>query len=348
MSEPSPAINLPGLSRRAFLRLALLTGIGAGIYAIDRMTQPVGFATWTGWLVQGWRRRYFGPSSVVSVVACPDYDQQLPARLEEGWDLANGPDVRGLSVLIKPNLVDHIPHRPTTTDPRLIQALILLLRRRGARRVTVADGPFLRKDPMPILHGIGLSDVLSDLEAPYVDLNHDEPIRQPARGGFMRQAQHFYLPRTLVESDLVISVPKMKTHHWADVSLSLKNMFGIVPGIKYGWPKNILHINGVSASIAALYASFPFDFAIIDGVTGMEGDGPLFGAPVPSGVLVMGKDGVAVDATCARLMGFDPGQIQHLDFMAWAGLGLADVARLELRGAKLSELRRNYSAPPKA
>jgi len=138
----------------------------------------------------------------------------------------------------------------------------------------------------------------------------------------------------------------MKTHHWAGVSLSLKNMFGVVPGVKYGWPKNLLHQNGVSGSIAALYASFPFDFAIVDGVVGMEGDGPLFGDPVPSGVLVMGRDGVAVDATGARLMGFDPGEIEHLAFMAWVGLGLTEVDRLSLRGANLSELRRKYVAPP--
>ena len=335
------------MSRRAFLRLTLMTGIGAGVFAIDRLAQPVGFATWMSWMVGGWRRRYLGPRSTVSVVACPDYGQHLLARLEEGWDLASGPDVRGRSVLIKPNLVEHITGRPTTTDARLIRDLVHLLRRRGARQVTVADGPFLRKDPMPILKGIGLADVLSDLDVPYVDLNHDDTLRQPARGGFMRQLEHFYLPRTLLESEVVISVPKMKTHHWTRVSLSLKNMFGVVPGVKYGWPKNILHINGVSASIAALYASSPFDFAVVDGITGMEGDGPLFGDPVPSGVLVMGQDGIAVDATCASLMGFDPAQIQHLDFMAWAGLGLADMARLDLRGESLSELRRDYVAPPK-
>jgi uncharacterized protein (DUF362 family) len=351
MSEPSPAQTLPGrirLSRRAFLRLSLLTGIGAGVWVLDRRVQPVGLATWLGWTVQGWRRRYLGPRSTVAVVACPDYDQRLLPRLEEGWDLANGPDVRGRSVLIKPNLADHIAGRPVTTDARLIQTLILLLRRRGARQVTVADGSFLRKDPLPILHGSGLGDVLADLNVPFVDLNHDDALRQPVQTSLMRYVQHFYLSRTFLESDLVISAPKMKTHHWAGVSLSLKNMFGVVPGIKYGWPKNILHINGVSASIAALYASFPFDFAVVDGITGMEGDGPLFGDPVPSGVLVMGQDGVAVDATCARLMGLDPVQIQHLAFMAWAGLGLADIARLDLRGANPSELRRNYTAPPKA
>ena len=167
------------------------------------------------------------------------------------------------------------------------------------------------------------------------------------QGDFMLRASHFYLPRTVIEADLVISVPKMKTHHWADVSISLKNMYGIVPGIKYGWPKSILHQNGISASIIALYASLPFDFAVVDGIVGMEGDGPLFGDPVTSGVLVMGADGVAVDATCTRLMGFDPAQVSYLAFMAWAGLGLSDTARLDQRGANLADLRLNYVAPPK-
>lgn len=350
MTEPAPAKPAPNkkwLSRRAFLRLALLTGIGGGVVALDRIAHPVDIPTWLGWVVQGWQRRYLGSRSVVAIVACPDYDQQLLlSRLEEGWDLAEGPDVRGRSVLIKPNLVDHIAGRPTTADVRLIQALVLLLRQRGARQITVADGPPFRKDPTPIIEGIGLGGVLADLNVPYVDLNHDDILRQPVRREFMRLAQHFYLPRTFIEADVVISVPKMKTHHWAGVSLSLKNMFGVVPGVKYGWPKNLLHQNGVSGSIAALYASFPFDFAIVDGVVGMEGDGPLFGDPVPSGVLVMGRDGVAVDATGARLMGFDPGEIEHLAFMAWVGLGLTEVDRLSLRGANLSELRRKYVAPP--
>jgi len=313
---------------------------------VDRLTQPVSFAVWLGWMMQGWRRRYLGSPSTVAVVACPDYDQQLLARLEEGWDWANGPAVRGRSVLIKPNLVDYIAGRPATTDARLIQALVLLLRRREVRQVTVADAPAFRKDPLPIFDGSGLVSLLGDMDVPLVDLNHDDTLRQSLRGHFMRRVQHLYLPCTLIESDLVISVPKMKTHHWAGVSLSLKNMFGIVPGVKYGWPKNLLHQSSISASIAALYASFPFDFAIVDGIVGMEGDGPLFGDPVPSGVLVMGSDGVAVDATCARLMGFDPAQIQYLAFMAWAGLGLVDTTRLDLRGANLSELRRNYVAPP--
>jgi uncharacterized protein (DUF362 family) len=336
------------LSRRAFLRLALLTGIGAGVYAIERMAAPVGAVTFMRWMTQGWQRRYLGPASTVAVIPCADYDQQLLGRLEEGWELAGGPDVQGRSVLVKPNLVDHIADRPATTDARLIRALVLLLRQRGAGQIIVADGPFARKDPLPILHGTGLAKVLAELDVPYVDLNHDEISPIPARGGFMRLEERLYLPRTLLDADVVISVPKMKMHHWATVSLSLKNMFGVVPGIKYGWPKNLLHVNGISVSVAALYASIPFDFAVVDGVTGMEGDGPLFGHPVPSGVLVMSADGLAADATCTRLMGLDPAGVQHLDFMAWAGLGLVDPSRLNLRGANLVDLRKVYTPPPKS
>jgi len=80
----------------------------------------------------------------------------------------------------------------------------------------------------------------------------------------------------------------------------------------------------------------------------MEGDGPLFGDPVPSGVLVGGRDGVAVDATCARLMDFDPREVEYLSFMHWAGLGVADSRRIELRGDRLNGLTRRYERPPTA
>jgi len=329
------------------LRLALLAGIGGGLFAVDRATQPVGFLTWAGWLARGYRRRFLdSPSTVAVVSAPPDYGPSLAACLAEGWNLANAPDVRGRRVLIKPNLVDHIAGRPTTTDARLIRALVLLLRQRGAADVLVADAPAFRKDPLPILDATGFAEMLTTLNVPFTDLNHDDTIRQPLRGNFMPGVDHLHLPRTFVEADIVISVPKMKTHHWAGVSLSVKNMFGLLPGIKYGWPKNLLHQKGISASVAALYASFPFDFAIVDGVVGMEGDGPLFGDPIPTGVLVMGRDGVAVDAICANLMGFAPGEIAHISFMAWAGLGLADPARIDLRGEKLSGLRKAYAPPP--
>jgi uncharacterized protein (DUF362 family) len=92
----------------------------------------------------------------------------------------------------------------------------------------------------------------------------------------------------------------------------MKNLFGLVPGAIYGWPKNVLHWAGINESIVDLHHLFPRQFAIVDGITGMEGNGPIQGTPKASGVLVAGSDPAAVDATCCRVMGIDPTHIQYL------------------------------------
>jgi uncharacterized protein (DUF362 family) len=121
-----------------------------------------------------------------------------------------------------------------------------------------------------------------------------------------------WLPRTVLDSDFVVSMPKIKTHHWAGVTLSLKNMFGIVPGMKYGWPKNLLHWHGIDESILDICATVPIHFVIADGITAMEGNGPLQGTPRDLRKIVLADDPVSADATCARLMGFDPLQVRYL------------------------------------
>ncbi len=124
-------------------------------------------------------------------------------------------------------------------------------------------------------------------------------------------------------------MPKIKTHHWAGVTLSLKNMFGIVPGMKYGWPKNILHWHGIHESILDVCATIPVDFVIADGIEAMEGNGPLQGELRRLGRIVLANDPVAADATCARLMGIDPRLIFHI---AEAGrfLGNMDQNRITM------------------
>ena len=121
-----------------------------------------------------------------------------------------------------------------------------------------------------------------------------------------------YLPHTVLGSDLLVSMPKMKTHHWAGATPSMKNLFGIVPGGVYGWPKNVLHWAGIHQSIADLHSLFPNHFAIVDGIVGMDGNGPIQGLPKPAGVIVSGHDPVAVDATCCRIMQIEPSRIEYL------------------------------------
>jgi uncharacterized protein (DUF362 family) len=157
----------------------------------------------------------------------------------------------------------------------------------------------------------GYFKIVPRFEDVFVDLNLDEvtrvrPVRQFSRLGAL------YLPKTVLGADLLVSMPKMKTHHWAGATLSMKNLFGVVPGGIYGWPKNPLHWAGIHESIADLHAIFPRPFAIVDGIVGMEGNGPIEGTPKPVGVLVAGHDPAAVDATCCRIMRIEPLKMEYL------------------------------------
>jgi len=145
----------------------------------------------------------------------------------------------------------------------------------------------------------------------FIDLNRDELIRTQLRAGYTGM-KYLWLPRTLLEADFIVSMPKIKTHHWSGVTLSMKNMFGVIPGSRYGWPKNILHWKGIQESILDLCATVPIHFVIADGIVAMEGNGPLNGTDRPLGKIVLADDPVAADASCARLMGFEPDRVVHL------------------------------------
>jgi uncharacterized protein (DUF362 family) len=136
----------------------------------------------------------------------------------------------------------------------------------------------------------------------------------------------------------------MKTHHWVGATLSMKNFFGLVPGAIYGWPKNILHWAGIPECIADLYSAFRRTFAIVDGVVGMEGNGPIQGKPKAAGVLVAGADLVAVDATCCRVMGIDPALVSYLRLAD--ARGQTEEARVEQIGEAVRAVRTNFELIP--
>lgn len=119
-----------------------------------------------------------------------------------------------------------------------------------------------------------------------------------------------------MSAEVFISLPKLKMHHWAGATLSLKNLFGTLPGICYGWPKNELHWRGIPNSIVDIACTHTPHLAIVDAIVGMEGDGPLMGTAKYVGALVMGADLVAVDATCCRLMKLPPERLPTLVYAA--------------------------------
>lgn len=250
------------------------------------------------------------PESRVAILHTDSYTQQLEKLLQRGLDLF-GLDVRGKSVLLKPNLVDFIEGNHINTHPLLVAAAAECFRRLGASRVIVGEGPGHQRDTGLVLSESGLEEQLREQKVPFVDLNRDELIKTPLLAAYTG-VDHLWFPRTVLESDFVVSMPKVKAHHWSGVTLSMKNMFGVVPGTKYGWPKNILHWKGIQESILDVCATVPIHFVIADAIIAMEGNGPLHGTPRSLNRIVLADDPVAADATCARLMGLDPDKITHI------------------------------------
>jgi uncharacterized protein (DUF362 family) len=266
--------------------------------------------------------------SRVAILHAEQYSQQLDQILADGLRLFPI-NVRDKTVALKPNLVDYIPGNAINTHPLLVLAAAESFRRLGAKSVLVAEGPGHQGDTQLVLSQSGYEHFLRDEKIRFVDLNRDQLIRTPLRTSYTGM-RNLWLPRTVLEADFLVSMPKIKTHHWSGVTLSMKNMFGVVPGARYGWPKNVLHWNGIQESVLDLCATVPVRFVIADGIETMEGNGPLNGTPRRLGTIVLADDPVAADATCARLMGFEPNRIVHIRegsrFLGNASQGLIDQA----------------------
>ena len=269
------------------------------------------------------------PRSRVAIVRAETYSQNLGEVLRYGLDLFHL-DVRGKTVLLKPNLVDYIPGNHVNTHPLLVSATIECFRQLGAVAVIVGEGPGHQRDTELVLFESGMAHALGQQRVRFVDLNRDELVKTPLLADYTG-LKHLWLPRTILAADFVVSMPKVKAHHWSGVSLSMKNMFGVVPGTKYGWPKNILHWKGITRSILDVCATVPIHFVIADAIVAMEGNGPLNGSPRSLNRIILADDPVAADATCARLMGLNPEMITHIRAGAQF-LGNSSIERIEQFG----------------
>ena len=252
---------------------------------------------------------YRRPRSFVAILNADEYSAKIETLLMDGLRLFRL-NVAGKTVLLKPNLVEDLPG-PVNTHADIIGSAARCFLRLGVAKVVVGEGPGHQRDTQLVVQAANLKPHLAERQIQFVDLNRDELVRVKLKANYSGMGA-LWLPRTVLDSDFVVSMPKIKTHHWAGVTLSLKNMFGIVPGMKYGWPKNLLHWHGIHESILDICATVPIHFVIADGITAMEGNGPLQGTPRKLGKIVLADDPVAADSTCARLMGLDPLQVRHL------------------------------------
>ncbi len=286
-----------GFSRREFLK-AGLAGVVLG---------SAGLFLWKRFLRRRWHEKTF-------IAKVSDYQADIAAVILAGMrELGISPlEIKGKRILLKPNLVESNPGSiHINTHPLVVRGVAEAFLKMGASRVLVAEGPGHCQDTLRVVEDSGLREVLWEDRIPFIDLNYQDGYLMPNAGKYSNLA-NLTFPETLRHVDFIVSLAKLKTHHWAGVTLSMKNLFGVMPGIYYGWPKNALHYAGINEAILDINATLRPHMAIVDGIVGMEGDGPIMGTPKPVGVLVMGRNLPAVDATCARIMRINPYGVDYL------------------------------------
>ena len=257
-------------------------------------------------------------------------------------------DWRGKRVVIKPNVFCPRP-APTTTDPRVVAALVSLAKEAGATRVIVAEGRSISTAKFRKAHNstracfevVGMTEAV---QAAGVDeivyLEEDEQVRVDVPGAVeLKQAT---IPKTILDAEVFINVPVLKIHSLTLVTLGIKNLHGIISDADKLFGHNYRQLPQKLADI--LLVKRP-DITVIDGVTGQEGDHSEDGLPVDMGLIIAGLDTVAVDAVTCSVIGLDPMEVDTTTAAIASGYGVGDMANIEVVGAPIESVRRVFGRP---
>jgi uncharacterized protein (DUF362 family) len=288
-------------------------------------------------------RKLFPTKSTVFLARNQRYDGPLVETITAGLD-AVGFDkdwVRGRKVLLKPNLVEPTLAAPQiTTHPNVVLAAAEVFRRWGAE-VAVGEAPGHVRDTEMALFESGMGEALDDEKLRFLDFNYGE-FRNVRNAGGWSKLPRFTFSAAVLDADLIVSMPKLKTHHWMGLTAAMKNLYGTLPGLIYGWPKNVLHYAGIANTVVDINASLPRRIAIVDAILCMEGDGPILGTPKPMGLLAVALNLTALDATLARITGFDPYKVPYLALAA-DRLGPISERAIVQRGEPWRELTNPFT-----
>ena len=245
--------------------------------------------------------------------------------------------------MIKPNLV--IPARSGSghiTDSRVTEAVTRLVLDMSPRRVIIGEGSSVgydwrvRKDTMDSLEVSGTADVARRLGVELVDLNRDERVDVHSADAYVMPT--FGVARTAYEADAIICLPVPKTHERTGITCGLKNMKGVLPGDE----KRRTHRLGLDRAIVDLNRVMKPGFVVADAIVCMEGTNTDPEDSVSVGLILASSDVVAMDTVSATIMGFDPEQVLHVQLAAEAGLGKADLGRIEVRGERIADVARRF------
>ncbi len=274
----------------------------------------------------------------VAVTACAAYDAEtVAAALSEALGALGGIAAlvrAGQTVLIKPNLLSpRAPELAVTTHPELVRQVILQCVRAGAARIWVGDSPAGQHAEATLWARTGMTAAVAGTPAV---LKSWHTQQTPLACG----EEVLAVPEWYSEVDVVISLPKLKTHALTVLSCGLKNVFGIVSGqAKSGFHSTYPSPQTISAFLVRVYATLQPALTIVDAVTAMEGNGPSNGQPLHVGVLLASRDAVALDAVACAALRLAPAAVPMIRLAAQAGLGTLDAARIDCVGSGVDALR---------
>jgi uncharacterized protein (DUF362 family) len=297
-------------------------------------------------------------------------DGNIAAAVEEAISLLGGIEALTVGkerIMLKPNLVSNDPH--ATTKPEVIRALAALMQKAG-KAVSIGEGSaaasgfnvqgstvYRLKNPDKlkamqqfIFDSLGYTELARALNIPLINLHMGDMVEVDVPGGLAYQK--LTLHRALTETDLLCSVPMMKTHGLATVTLGMKNLIGLYPGTVYRTVRAGVHDHaadagspGAAFEILDMVRANKLGLVVIDGSTAMEGDGPSNGPLVPMNVIIAGTNPLATDIVGASVMGFEPREIPTFVQANKVGMQPASLDDIEIRGAEIASVRRQFVKP---
>lgn len=278
----------------------------------------------------------------VSIVKCPIINQvkEVKKAVREATDLIGGLEsiiTPGDNVLIKPNFICAADYTTgATTNPNVIFAIAELCREVGAKQITIAEGSAIGHNTDKVFDSLGLRELAEKYDCKLVNFHKDEftYVVNPQA----RNIKRIRLPRTFIESNVVINVPVMKTHDALAVTLGLKNMKGII----HTSDKKRFHKWGLAQTVVDLgHLAMP-ELTIVDGTVALEGMGPVVGKPVGLGLLLASSDTIAVDRVCLEVMGFNLEEVEYIRLAGEQGLGCTDLDKIRIKGEDLENVKRPF------
>lgn len=275
----------------------------------------------------------------VALIKCESYnDIDVNRAVAKGIDLIGGVSSYikpGEKILLKPNLLTgEIPEKCVTTHPAVFKAVAEIFKNSGAI-LSYGDSPAFGS-PENAAKKAGIWQAAAELDIPLADFQNG--LEVSFKEGI--QNKKFFIANGVLESEGLISLPKLKTHGFARMTGSIKNQFGCVPGLLKGeFHVKLPDIHDFARMLVDINLLLKPRLYIMDGIMAMEGNGPRGGKPKKMNVLLLSADPVALDATVCRLIDLDPIFVPTIIFGYEAGLGTYLENDIEILGDSIEDLR---------